>query len=630
MSSRERTICLCMIVRDESTIVARALASVRPIVDYWVICDTGSTDGTPDEVLRAMDGIPGELHRVPWVNFGRNREESLRLARGKADYLLILDADMIANVHAPFKHELTADSYDIRYEGSVDYGQPMLLANRHDWRYEGVTHEYVYAPTASPSLPFTALTYTHLADGANRSDKFPRDIALLSAEVERDPSNARNVFYLAQSYKDVGRHADALAWYEKRVAMGGWDEECWYARYMAAAMRANLGHDERDVRIALLDAFAERPWRLEPLYQLVKSLREREAFELAYAHAAVAHGEIPYPARDRLFIERDVYEVLLRLEYGIAAFATSRFAEAVEAFDRVLEADDAPAWVVDSARRGRAFAMRGLTWPRQRSGREPHAIVVLVPYFNAGAYLEPCVRSILEQDDPNFRVVFCDDGSTDGASRAVPLGDPRVRLVRNPVRRGVASNLHALIADCGPSEIVVCVDGDDRLSTPAALRTVRAAYERYDCWVTYGQFRFADGEIGFCRPFASRKAFASLRADWRTSHLRSFRAGLFHRIADQDPEYACLRDERGSWLRSSVDAALMYPLLELAGFDRVHYNDEVLYVYNDTNPLSHHLVDRDAQRDAFFAVQRKRPFARIDDYLPARPATAALAAGNAP
>ena len=44
------TLCLCMIVKNESHIILETLSSVRKYIDYWVICDTGSTDNTVDPV----------------------------------------------------------------------------------------------------------------------------------------------------------------------------------------------------------------------------------------------------------------------------------------------------------------------------------------------------------------------------------------------------------------------------------------------------------------------------------------------------------------------------------------------------------------------------------------------------
>lgn len=41
------TLCLNMIVKNESNIITRLFDSVLPIIDTYCICDTGSTDNTP-------------------------------------------------------------------------------------------------------------------------------------------------------------------------------------------------------------------------------------------------------------------------------------------------------------------------------------------------------------------------------------------------------------------------------------------------------------------------------------------------------------------------------------------------------------------------------------------------------
>jgi glycosyltransferase involved in cell wall biosynthesis len=82
------TVCLSMIVKNETKILHECLDSVHPHIDYWVIVDTGSTDGTQEYIKQyfAEKGIPGELIERPWINFGHNRSEALDLCTGKADY----------------------------------------------------------------------------------------------------------------------------------------------------------------------------------------------------------------------------------------------------------------------------------------------------------------------------------------------------------------------------------------------------------------------------------------------------------------------------------------------------------------------------------------------------------------
>ena len=51
-----------MIVKNEAKIITKGLNSVVNYLDYWIICDTGSTDGT-QKVIKEYFGekkIPGE------------------------------------------------------------------------------------------------------------------------------------------------------------------------------------------------------------------------------------------------------------------------------------------------------------------------------------------------------------------------------------------------------------------------------------------------------------------------------------------------------------------------------------------------------------------------------------------
>src|SRR3972149_12094275 len=100
------TICLTMIVKNESKIITRCLDSVINYIDYWVICDTGSSDNTIEIIIDYFkDRIKGELYAIPWQDFGYNRSQAVKLSRGKADYLLLMDADMILHViNSDFKN----------------------------------------------------------------------------------------------------------------------------------------------------------------------------------------------------------------------------------------------------------------------------------------------------------------------------------------------------------------------------------------------------------------------------------------------------------------------------------------------------------------------------------------------
>ena len=64
---------------------------------------------------------------------------------------------------------------------------------------------------------------------------------MLLAEVERNPEDERSAFYLAQTYFNLGDFASAIEWFKRRVEMGGWDEETYYAKYQMAEAMAPPG-----------------------------------------------------------------------------------------------------------------------------------------------------------------------------------------------------------------------------------------------------------------------------------------------------------------------------------------------------------------------------------------------------
>ena len=74
------TLCLNMIVKNESKIIKRLLESVLPIIDCYCICDTGSTDNTVQTITDyfSSKGIQGKVITEPFKNFCHNRNVSLK------------------------------------------------------------------------------------------------------------------------------------------------------------------------------------------------------------------------------------------------------------------------------------------------------------------------------------------------------------------------------------------------------------------------------------------------------------------------------------------------------------------------------------------------------------------------
>jgi glycosyltransferase involved in cell wall biosynthesis len=328
-----------MIVKDEAAVIERCLSSARGLIDSWVICDTGSSDGTQPLIEKALEGVPGTLHERPWRNFGENRTEALRLASGRGDYLLLIDADMTVTFEPEGLERLTADAYMLRHTELLEYRIKRLVRSDRDWRYVGATHEYLTTDGPETVENLDAVLIHHHADSGTRAEKFERDLRLLSEDLEGDPHNRRTVFYLAQTHRDLGHLDDAIRLYERRGRMGGWDQEVFYALLQVGVLRAEQG-DWPGAMAGLVAAWEYRPQRLEPLYELASRLRLRGQHETAHLFAKRGLG-FSQPD-DILFISPWVYRWGLWFEYSIAAYWVGETDEALAACDRLLAMGNLP------------------------------------------------------------------------------------------------------------------------------------------------------------------------------------------------------------------------------------------------------------------------------------------------
>ncbi|GAA3529392.1 glycosyltransferase family 2 protein [Mycolicibacterium helvum] len=335
-----------MIVRDEAHVVREVLNAVAPFISSWVIVDTGSEDGTQDVVRAHMAGlgIPGELYERPWKNFGHNRSEALALAQGRGDYIWVIDADDMV-FGTPDFDGLTAGVYALSYGTHFRYWRPQLFRDGLPWRYVGVVHEY--ATCDEPYVEDRLHGEYHLESrrlGSRNLDpkKYERDRDLLLAEVERDPSDVRSMFYLAQSCFDLGDYNTARYWYARRAEeTSGFVEEIYFSLFRLAETLAHLGAPWQEVQDAYLRAWECRPTRAEPLFAIAHHYRTEERYHLGYLFAEQA-ARIPLPELDVLFIHAEVYAWSALDELAVCASWIGRNDQALAIFEWLLTKDCLP------------------------------------------------------------------------------------------------------------------------------------------------------------------------------------------------------------------------------------------------------------------------------------------------
>jgi len=318
------TLCLNMIVKNESKIIKRLLESVLPIIDTYCICDTGSTDNTI-EIIKDFfldNNIEGKIVFEPFKNFSHNRNFALNECTGMSDYILFLDADMVLDIKKFEKETLWEyDSFTLLQGSEEFYFQNMrIVKNNGLYNYVGVTHEYINTPPNNRNfgVPKEHLFIKDIGDGGSKSNKFDRDIELLTKGIEQEPKNDRYHFYLANSYYDSGRYTKAIEYYKKRIELGGWNQEIWYSYYRIGHCYKNMNNMSEAI-CAWMEGYDFLPIRLEGLYEILKHYRYISKHKLAKLFYELSKKILDenHNIDSYLFLNADVYKYKIYYELTV-------------------------------------------------------------------------------------------------------------------------------------------------------------------------------------------------------------------------------------------------------------------------------------------------------------------------
>lgn len=347
------TVVLNMIVRNEAHVIARGLQAAKPWIDAWAIVDTGSTDNTGQIIRDTLGDLPGVLESRPWVDFAHNRNEALELARSLGDYLLFLDADdTLEFAGAPVdKAMLTADGYTLSIRhGHQHYGRLALVRSQLPWFYEGVLHEQLRCAQTGLNLqPLPGAHIRYGADGARSQQpkklKYLQDALTLEAALTKQPDYVRYWYFLGQSYRDAGVLEPALHAYDQRVAGKSEPQERFSAALEAARCAIRLRRDRAEITDRLLQAYALRPIRVEPLGELARYYRsvKQPALALPFLRQAMV---VPVP-NDSFYLERWWWRWGLAFEYTLCLAMLGQTAAAAKQAGALLAKPDLP----DAARK---------------------------------------------------------------------------------------------------------------------------------------------------------------------------------------------------------------------------------------------------------------------------------------
>lgn len=243
-------------------------------------------------------------------------------------------------------------------------------------------------------------------------------------------------------------------------------------------------------------------------------------------------------------------------------------------------------------------------------------IVVISASYNNSNWTDLYCNSIAQQQYDNWTLIYIDDNSTDNTFErmqelvAYHQLEQKVTLIKNNQRNGHLHNQYHMIHGCDKNAIIIIVDGDDWLAHDHVFERINQEYQDENVWLTYGQFWYLKKDKkGLCKEIPAEIIAQNgiRKISWRTSHLRTFYAGLFQAISLETLLY------QGNFYPKCADVVTMFAMIEMAG-THLKFIPEILYIYNDDNPLSYH-HDPTQQREIEAYLREQTPYQPLKEKI---------------
>ena len=268
---------------------------------------------------------------------------------------------------------------------------------------------------------------------------------------------------------------------------------------------------------------------------------------------------------------------------------------------------------------GSAYASENhISVPIDQNG-ERHIVVVVASYNNL-QYHRTNLGSIFDQKYSNYHVIYIDDCSNDGMYEKIKKfiylhkKEDTVTLIRNNERRGALHNQYDAIHMCKDTDLIVILDGDDWFFNNDVFSYLNMVYAHPDVWLTSGQFiQHPTRHRGWCAAMPHEIVANNTFRDYihAPGHLRTFYAGLFKQIKEEDLLY------NGDFFRMTGDIAAMFPMIEMARHGHFKFLNQILMVYNIGNPINDHKVIQGLQKKLDIEIRRRRKYDPIETpFLP--------------
>lgn len=252
-------------------------------------------------------------------------------------------------------------------------------------------------------------------------------------------------------------------------------------------------------------------------------------------------------------------------------------------------------------------------------------ISIITPVYNAENYIKRCIKSVAQQDYANYKMYIIDDCSTDATRQQIfdsivslPKSiQDRFIIIENERNLGAVRNQVNTISQQVRDGIVMLLDGDDWLiNDPTVFHKYNniyndgAEFTYGSCWSLIDNIPLIAQE--YPPEIKTSKQYRNYKFNWNMpyTHLRTFKADLMHCYLHNHGNQAFRDPDTKEWLKAGGDTAVFYAMIEHANPDNVICISDVVYNYNDANPINDYKVNSNEQtKTAAKVLNPTSPFA---------------------
>lgn len=242
--------------------------------------------------------------------------------------------------------------------------------------------------------------------------------------------------------------------------------------------------------------------------------------------------------------------------------------------------------------------------------------IIITPLYNVEKWIKLCINSVAKQGYDNFQHYLIDDMSDDNTNQIIEKYSEAyetVNLITNTEKKYALRNIWDTLEelDLDDDDIIIILDGDDWLAHSNVLNKLNDLYNHNDCWMTYGSYMEyptnIKGKFAKKIPDYIIDGTSYRESEWMSSHLRTFKYGLWKKIKKQD----LINEKTGNFIKAAWDLAFVFPMLEMCG-KKALYVEDILYIYNRQNPLNEDKINHDIQLGEEGYIRSKTKYEKVD------------------